>query len=277
MGVEEMTASTQTAAAVPVPPPSLLLAATELPRAMREMRALALLRPLLNRLPQGDGHAVMVLPGFTADDTSTRVLRRFIASKGYDVHPWGLGRNLGPNSMGDVADRLALRLELMKERSGRKVSLIGWSLGGVYARELARAEPDLVRQVISLGSPFGGHPSATNVWRLFQMVVGNNIDHEELEAVQAEMAAPIEGVPATAIYSKADGVASWKICRELPADQTDNIEVRASHMGLGFNPSVFYAIADRLSMPEREWLPFDRHAAAWRKRAFPSSGHATDA
>ncbi len=273
MGVEELRNTTGSVPAERVPPPSMLLAATELPRAMREMQALSLLKPFLNRLPQGDGHAVMVLPGFTADDTSTRRLRRFLASKGYDVHPWGLGRNLGPNSMGDVADRLGLRLELMKERSGRKVSLIGWSLGGVYARELARAEPDLVRQVISLGSPFGGHPSATNVWRLFQMIVGDNMDHEELEAAQAEMAVPPADVPATAIYSKGDGVASWRICKEQAHETTDNIEVRASHLGLGFNPFVYYAIADRLQVPEHDWQPFDRHATAWRKRAYPSSGH----
>ncbi|MGB0920063.1 MAG: lipase family alpha/beta hydrolase [Alphaproteobacteria bacterium] len=265
-----------TAAGLPMvraSPPPLGLAATELPRAITEMGALAMMQPLLSQIPQGDGHAVMVLPGFTADDTSTRVLRRFLRSKGYDVHPWGLGRNLGPSSMGDVADRLALRLELMKERSGRKVSLVGWSLGGIYARELARAEPDLVRQVISLGSPFGGHPSATNVWRLFQMIAGENIDIEELEDEQRLMALPVDGVPATAIYSKADGVASWRICKELPTDQTDNIEVNASHLGLGFNPFVFYAIADRLGLAENDWAPFDRDITGWRKLAYPSSGH----
>lgn len=254
-------------------PPPMHLAASELARAALDMGALAALRPVLSRLPDGDGHSVMVLPGFTADDTSTRALRRFLLSKGYDVHPWGLGRNLGPNAIGDVAERLALRLELMKQRSGRKVSLIGWSLGGVYARELARAEPDLVRQVISLGSPFGGHPSATNVWRLFQMVTRGAMPVEEIEENIAEISAPVDGVPLTAIYSKTDGVASYKICREQPAPLTDNIEVRTSHLGLGFNAFVYYAIADRLAQSERDWQPFDRHATNWRRRAYPSAGH----
>lgn len=253
--------------------PHPVLAATELGRTVGDMARLAVLRPLLRAAPHGDGHSVMVLPGFMADDSSTRQLRRFLSKKGYDVHAWGLGRNLGPNNVYDMERRLLLRLHLMKQRRGRKVSIVGWSLGGIIARELARAEPDLVRQVITLGSPFGGHPAATNVWRIFQMITKQTeMDPDFAEQLQ-QMSAPVGHVPSTAIYSKTDGVASWRVCMEQEHAMTDNIEVRAAHCGLGFNPFVFYAIADRLSEPEGSWRPFNRDAPAWRRRFYPSAGH----
>jgi pimeloyl-ACP methyl ester carboxylesterase len=155
----------------------------------------------------------------------------------------------------------------------RKVSLVGWSLGGIMARELAKRYPKLVRQVITLGSPFAGNPRANYAWRIYQGVTGQEIDPEKMRDVFGDLAAPPPGIPATAIYSRTDGVVAWQTCVERPSRLTDNIEVYASHCGLGVNPSVHFAIADRLALPEREWQPFDRNAATWRRFVYPSSGH----
>ncbi|HEY8120016.1 MAG TPA: alpha/beta fold hydrolase [Myxococcota bacterium] len=207
-----------------------LLLALEAPRALFEAGSLAPALPWLANAPRGDGHAVLVLPGYLASDVSTRILRAFLRDRGYATHGWGLGRNRGPNAslLG------ALRARLTALSGGGRVSLVGWSLGGVFARELAKAEPERVRTVITLGSPFGARA-----------------EHR---------AAP--PVPATAIYSKSDGIVPWESCRELPGARTENIELVGSHCGLGVHPLALFAIADRLAQPERAWKPFDR--SRWR-------------
>src|SRR5215475_15204524 len=121
-------------------------------RALLELAALLPAYPFLRRAPAGDGHPVLVLPGFMASDFSTRTLRRFLRDKGYAVHGWKLGRNLGPSAA--TIGGMTARLQSLQARYGRRVSLVGWSLGGIYSRELARAMPEMVRQVITLASPF---------------------------------------------------------------------------------------------------------------------------
>ncbi len=250
--------------------PSPLLILTELPRALMELGSLPLAAPLLWSAPRGDGHPVLVLPGFIASDISTGLLRRYLRQLGYDAHAWQLGRNLGPKSIGWQGEKLIERLEAVHAATGKKISIVGWSLGGILARQLARRRPDLVRQVISLGSPFTGNPRATNVWRAYEAVTGQKLkDPDTKRQLRESQDAP--PVPSTAIYSKGDGIVAWQNCVEPECATTDNIEVNGSHVGLGVNPVVLYAVADRLAQPEGEWKPFDRKGL--RALFYPSSGH----
>ncbi len=237
--------------------PSALLALTELPRAMFELGSLPWATPMLMRAPRGDGHPVLVLPGFMASDYSTRTLRRYLDRLGYETFGWELGRNLGPKAIGADGEHLEARLAEVHARAGQKVTVIGWSLGGLMARLIARRRPELVRQIITLGSPIGGNPKATNAWRAYQLLTGQKVNDEKAQAQINEGHAETP-VPATAIYSKADGIVAWQICREPEHALTDNIEVQGSHCGLGVNPVVLYAIADRLAQDDGGWIPFDR-------------------
>lgn len=254
-----------------VPPPSKLLALTEIPRALFELSSLAWCAPWLMASPRGDGHPVLVLPGFIASDVSTGILRRFLTAKGYEAHSWNLGRNLGPKAIGREGEKLIARLEEVHALTGQTVSLVGWSLGGVMARLLANWRPDLVRQVITLGAPFGGDPKASNVWRLYEKLTGDSVESAHTRDLHAQSAVAPR-VPTTAIYSKADGIVAWQNCREGDHATSDNIEVRGSHIGLVVNPTVLAAIGDRLAQPEGEFTPFERRGIG--RVIYPSSGHA---
>lgn len=254
-----------------VRPPSPFLALTELPRALVELGTLPVAAPLLASVPRGDGHPVLVLPGFTTSDASTAILRRYLTRIGYDAHTWDLGRNLGPKAIGREGEKLIERLNAVHELTGRKVSLVGWSLGGVMARLVSRRVPEAVRQVISLGSPFTGSPRATNVWRAYELLTGQRLDDKHTRSQLSESATP-PPVPSTAIWSREDGIVAWQNCIEPFAENSDNIEVHGSHCGLGVNPAVLYAVADRLALPEGEWKPFDRRGL--RALFYPSAGHA---
>jgi pimeloyl-ACP methyl ester carboxylesterase len=254
----------------PAGPPPLALAMLELWRAGMELSALPWAAPVLGAAPRGDGHPVLVLPGFTAGDRSTVLLRRYLSGLGYEVHPWKLGRNYDHYSVGARGGRLAARIRAIHEADGRKVSLIGWSLGGMLAREAARHDPDSVRQVITLGSPFHGDPHASNAWRAFEAMTGQRMDSPAF-ARRMAAAVPPPPVPSTSIFSKSDGIVAWRNCLEAPDTYTDNIEVCGSHCGLVVNPPVLYAIADRLAQPEDAWAPF--HRDGWRAAFYPSSGH----
>ncbi len=223
-------------------------------RAFHELGAYYVTRPLLSLAPSGDGHPVMVLPGFLAGDLSTAPLRTFLRERGYAAHGWELGLNLGP--IHDVKENARRRLLSLHKRSGRKVSLIGWSLGGIYAREIARAHPEAVRFVITLGSPFALSPKANNAWRLYELASGDRIDEWE-ENWFAHRPAPLP-VPSTAIYSPTDGVAAWQCCVQPHGPLSESIEVDSSHCGLGHNPLALFAIADRLAQPEGRWRPLKR-------------------
>ena len=234
----------------------MLLALLEAPRAITEASTLLPARSLLKNLPEGDGHAVMTLPGFLASDRSTRVLRRYIAEWGYDARRWEQGRNLGLSRQLDIERLLDERLHDLFERSGDKISLVGWSLGGLFAIEMARRNPQYVRSVIALGSPIG-NPKATNAWWLHQTLSGIDIDDEAIQQRVQTLRDPLPEVPVTAIYSNSDAIVSSDIARLPPADNVENIGIRTSHLGMGFNPVVLYAIADRLRQPLDEWSPFD--------------------
>ncbi len=239
-----------------ISPPSLLLALIEAPRALSEASALIPMHPLLNSLPPGDGHAVMTLPGFLATDRSMRVMRRYMRRWGYDAQCWELGRNVGLTAQRDLEKLLDERLELLFEETGGKVSLVGWSLGGLFAREMARRNSQLVRSVITLGSQVGA-PVATNAWRLYEYVSGTNLQDRAMQKRIDILHEPIPDVPVTAIYSKSDAIVSWKIAKIPPGENVENIGINMSHFGMGFNPAVFFAIADRLRQAEGAWAPFE--------------------
>ena len=221
-------------------------------RALLELAALLPSYPLLRRAPRGDGHPVLVLPGFMASDFSTRALRRFLRDTGYAAHGWKLGRNLGPDER--TVGAMLARLQELRERYQRTVSLVGWSLGGIYARELARATPELVRQVITLASPFRD-VDAVNVPRFLRRRGGRRAAVPDDVAVRARLREPL-AVPTTAIFSHSDGIAAGLSCRADPAPRTESLEVESSHLGIGHHPVVLLAIADRLAQPEGAWQPF---------------------
>lgn len=235
-----------------IAPPSRLLLMLEA-RALSELGVYYLARPLLRSAPRGDGHPVLVLPGFLASDFSTAPVRSFLSSLGYAVEGWKLGRNLGAAGL---EDRLRERVTALRRGHGRKVSLVGWSLGGIFAREIARLATDEVRSVITLGSPFNRNPRANHSWRLFEYLSGRTIDEID-PRIMASMGEP-PPVPATAIYSRSDGIAAWQCCVEREGPASESIEVEGSHLGLGHNPLVLHAVADRLAQPEGAWRRFER-------------------
>ena len=149
---------------------------------------------------------------------------------------------------------------------GRAVSIVGWSLGGLYARELAKHSPDMVRLVITLGSPFTGHPRETNAWRLYELASGHRIDSHDFHGL---LRSP-PPVPTTSIWSRTDGVVSWQCSVETRRELAENIVVDSSHFGLGAHPASLYAIADRLAQPEGEWRPF--HRRNWRQFVYCDPG-----
>jgi triacylglycerol esterase/lipase EstA (alpha/beta hydrolase family) len=245
--------------------PSNMLALLE-GRAFSELGAFWLMRPWLSTTPRGDGHPVLVLPGLLADDVSTKPLRDFLKSHGYRAHGWKLGRNRGLR--GTVESDMSSRLdELFARYGGRKVSLVGWSLGGLYARQLAKLAPEKVRCVITLGSPFAGSPKSTNAWQAYEWASGSRIDAPSLLSAGLADAPP---VPTTSIFSRTDGVCAWQSCLNVEGPLAENIEVNGSHCGLGYHPAAVYAVADRLVQPEGAWKKFDR-TTGWRPLTFPSS------
>jgi pimeloyl-ACP methyl ester carboxylesterase len=224
-------------------------------RAPWEYAAMLAATPWLRKLPRGDGHPVLVFPGLGANDFTTGPLRRFLDELGYTTHPWGQGFNFGPRH--GVLERCNDDVKRLFRAHARPVSLIGWSLGGIYAREMAKELPDHVRCVITLGTPFTGHPRATNAWRFFEFVSGQTVhDPQLIEQIRRE-----PPVPTTSIWSRTDGIVAWRCSVVAPSPMAENIEVHASHVGMGMNPIALYAIADRLAQPPGEWRPFEPHGA----------------
>jgi pimeloyl-ACP methyl ester carboxylesterase len=233
--------------------PGLGLFLSDFPRAAGDFALYLAAAPLLRRTaPRGDGHPVLVLPGLMAADSSTRALRGYLRRIGYHVHGWRLGRNRGPTR--EAVEGMGARLDALLERHGRKVSVIGWSLGGIYAREMARLRPDDVRQVITLGSPFnmkdGDESRAHSTYQRFAHL---HIDAGRLRS--GGTAVPLS-VPATSVYTKHDGIVSWRTCLDEVSPQSENVAVFGAHAGLGHNPMALWVIADRLAQPEGAWKPF---------------------
>ena len=242
-----------TTPAIEARPPSRLLTLAEPGRAMGELASFYALRPLLSGLPRGDGHGVLVLPGFMASDYSTRPLRSLLADLGYDAVGWNLGRNVRVDNA--RIEAMMACVEELHQRTGAKISIVGWSLGGVFARELAKMAPKKVRGVISLGSPISDDRGHTNAARLFEYLNGK--EPEPMQGGNFRALAEAPPVPTTSILTRTDGVVHWRGSVQCgDREDCENIEVLASHCGLGVNPAAVYAIADRLAQAEGEWKPF---------------------
>ncbi len=184
----------------------------------------------------------MLLPGLFNSDRSNVLLRRHLARLGYRAEGWGLGRNFGTRTIGDDADRLISRVERLAAEAGEKVTLIGVSLGGIMARLVAVRRPDLVREVITIASPYAAHPRSTRVWRLFEWLTGESIDGPRVVAMREELAAPLP-VPATALWSASDGLVNGLGCR---GPNCDAVEVRSGHLGVQLHPDVLHLVATLL-------------------------------
>jgi pimeloyl-ACP methyl ester carboxylesterase len=209
--------------------------------------------PLLYAIPRGNGHPVLVLPGFAASDQSTVALRRMLRWHGHAVYGWGLGHNVGAHP--HIVQGMRRRLDDLHHRHAATVSLVGWSLGGVFARELARRQPDAVRQVITLASPFRLRTGdQTNATWLYDMVAPADDPVYGLDTPEQDR--PPLPVPTTAIYTRTDGIVRWHACIESAGPHRENIRVHGTHNGLGFNVAAIIAVADRLAQPAGSWRPF---------------------
>lgn len=173
--------------------------------------------------PRGpaDGPPALVIPGFIANDRTTMELRRALAEGGWRVHPWSMGWNLGATE--DIIERLENRLHEIWD--GQPALVVGWSLGGVFARELARATPDKVRAVVTLGSPFSGDAHWNNVWRLYELVAGHPVDKPPIERIHDK-----PPVPTLAIWSKKDGIVAIRAAKGLAHESDEAVEIECGHM-----------------------------------------------
>ncbi len=222
--------------------PSLFNTAREVTGVI-DLARLPLALPSLAREPRGDGSTVMVLPGFATDDYSTWPLRRYLRTRGWAARGWGLGRNRA--EVPEYVERVGTMVRSLAERQERPVALVGWSLGGYIAREVARDAPDVVRRVVTFGSPVIGGPKYTTVARVIER---QGYDLDEIEDQIEDRKQTALQVPVTAIYSRNDGVVSWQACID-PEDggPIEHVEVDTTHLGLGFNSDVFRIVARRLA------------------------------
>lgn len=221
------------------PPPSHVIREA---RGLIELPRLILRFPTLARQPRGNGEPVLVLPGYGAGDGSTMILKGYLRLLGYRARGWGLGKNHGAAS--DSLPRLLRRLGNLSRRSKQKVTIIGWSFGGYLARELGRERPDLVRLVITLGTPVVGGPKYTVAAESYRK---RGIDIEDIaaEVEQRNRTGTLE-VPVVAIYSRKDAMVAWQACIDNHSPNIEHIEVKSTHIGFGFSADVYKLIAQRL-------------------------------
>jgi len=251
--------STTTLPRAPNGAPSLGLLGVEPLRAALEYASMRLMNKAA--LPAGDGHPIVIFPGLATDRRSIGPLKAFCQRLGYVADDWGRGFNTGPQ--GDVdewLDGLAQHVDELTAHHDQRVSLIGWSLGGIYAREVAKLLRRRVRQVITIGTPFAGTAEQTHAAWVYRLVSGQAPLFDE--ALLRRLRTPPE-LPTTSIYSRTDGVVAWQACLNPHGTAlAENVEVEGSHCGLGWNPKVLAVIADRLRQPEGAWRPYAQPAIA---------------
>ena len=252
--------------------PNAALFTSEALRATAEFAAFAAALPVLRSLPRGDGRPVLVLPGFTASDTSTEPMRWLLRQLGYNPFGWKLGVNLGPTPK--VIDGLFQRFETIRRQTGQPVTLIGWSLGGLYARAIVERAAHDVRHVITMGSPFRvALTDHTNAGALFE-ALNSRRRQPAAKALRTDGYRGAPAVASTSIFTKSDGVVPWQSCLDEPAPFSENIEVRGSHTGLGHNPAALLVVCDRLRLDDDEFRPFDSASLdAKRRLLFPIRTH----
>ena len=240
--------------------PSVLSSLLEA-RILMEMALLPASLPLLMAAPHGDGHPVVLVPGFMAGESTLAALKLFLQNKGYDVHTWGLGRNVG--FRGKHANALPQKIRYLHHMTGRKVSLVGWSLGGVFSFYGAETTQDCVRSIITLGSPVSvdmmgnqSPPALKAMYRLVSHRLGASahLMQPRAKAMREPRRLPI---PTRCLDSLSDGVVPPQEAT-IDGDPAlhENIQVPGSHVGLGFNGIVMAIVADRLAQPEGDWKPF---------------------
>jgi triacylglycerol esterase/lipase EstA (alpha/beta hydrolase family) len=243
-----------------ISPPPLHLSLSETWRAGIEITELACKIATLQNTPKGDGHPVMTLPGYGGADGCMALLRYFLKSRGYQSYGWGLGRNMPPNRITSLAEmnafqanlllRLNRQIDTLFESTQQKISLIGWSLGGNYANLLAQSRPDAIRQVITLGTPYGD-PRGTSAWKILKCLNrGKQSDASQNTEAWAHTNNGQREVPTTVIYSPIDGIVSPQIAK-LSTKNTENIAVNSSHIGFTANAKVYRIIAEVLARPLR--------------------------
>lgn len=203
----------------------------------------------------GDGHPVIIFPGMASDGTATAPLRRHCASLGYAALDWGRGFNTGPQGNIDAwLAELAAHTARLLAPFEQSATLIGWSLGGLYAREVAKLPGPNVRQVITIGTPFNASADHTNVGWIFRLLSGESPKFNPALSARLRHA---PDVPTTSIYSRSDGVVAWRTCLHDDAShEVQDVEVRGSHIGMGWNPAVLRVVADRLAQRPGHWLPY---------------------
>jgi WS/DGAT/MGAT family acyltransferase len=237
-----------------VKPPSKTFLMLEFARTPWEMGAHYLARSILSLAPKGDGHMVMAIPGFLANDLTTKAMRMYLNRCGYQTSGWKQGTNYGYSDK--VGGNLVWRVSRLFKKHG-KISLVGQSLGGVYACELARMYPHMVRFVITLGSPYADIENASNVMWLYNRINGK--EHGKRFDYQPQRCQIPPPVPTTSVYSKTDGIVSW---RSSDIDkhhngQCESVEILGSHIGMSFNPHSLWVVANRLAQSEDDWQPFE--------------------
>lgn len=248
----------------PFAAPSWALMGVEPLRAAFEFASMKLMNKA--HLPPGDGHAVVLFPGLATDQHAIGPLRDFCNGLGYTAHDWGRGFNTGPQGDPDAwLDELAQDVITMTSQSAEPISLVGWSLGGIYAREVAKRLDGRVRQVVTIGTPFAGSSHQTHAGLVYRVLNGSD---PAVHSGMSERLRQAPGVPTTSIYSRSDGVVAWQACIQPGRRaRTENIEVKGSHCGLAWNAEVFGVLADRLSQPPGRWKPYSATALRARSMA----------
>lgn len=201
-------------------------------------------------LPAGHGHTVIVFPGFLAPDAATAPLRKRLKALGYRPAGWKQGINFGLKQ--GLLGRMTRMVRATEARDRRKVSLVGWSLGGLYAREIAKRAPECVRLIVTLGTPSSGDMRANNAWRLYERLNDHKVDNPPIEGDLAEL----PPVPLTSIYTASDGIVAPECVKIGNGPSWETLEVSGSHIGLAWNAEALAIIADRLAQPEGEWRPY---------------------
>ncbi|MCU0967607.1 MAG: alpha/beta hydrolase [Rubrivivax sp.] len=243
--------------------PRLLHQLTEW-RALLELGLLPYAVPWLMAAPRGDGHTVLLLPGFMADEGTLVVLKLFLRHLGYDVQTWGFGRNVGFQRR--HAEALERKIRYLHHTGGRRLSLVGWSLGGVFALYGAHQAAECVRQVVTLGSPVSVDPEGSRspplvkaLYRLIAHPLGPSAHVMQPRAKKLRERQVLD-VPTSCLWSLGDGVVPpQEATIEGDPARHENIRVAGSHTGLGFNAMVLWIVADRLAQPEGQWRPFAPH------------------
>jgi pimeloyl-ACP methyl ester carboxylesterase len=245
-------------------PPPAVLTALEAPRALAEYVGFAAIAGLLAACKKGGGRPVLVLPGLLAGDSSTSALRRLLRLAGYSPYGWGLGTNVGPTKR--IVGGMDALLGEITDRHREPVSVIGWSLGGMFGYDLSCRHRGAVDRLITLGSPlYLADARQSRGSRFYDGYASAHLADYSLDSWRKPAGL---AVPATSIFSKTDGIVRWQTCLHPPGPLAENIEVYGSHCGLGFHPAAAYAILDRLAAPGDPWLKFV--PPAWLAIHFPA-------